>query len=156
MFQRSWVWIQAQYTGWTFFHNFLKKNWPIPASFSLFSSFQYSWQKIFNINFWDDWIRTADLWSWKQLLYQLSHNHCPFFTFICCKNCNACLKRRNKLKRGRVVPLKTTYLEKGSITVQRTSCFTCLELTKQVKACSHRAYYAVDLAFWKKWPFYVA
>ena len=25
----------------------------------------------------DDWIRTTDLWYWKQLLYQLSHNHCP-------------------------------------------------------------------------------
>ena len=23
-----------------------------------------------------DWIRTADLWCWKRLLYQLSHNHC--------------------------------------------------------------------------------
>ena len=25
----------------------------------------------------DDWIRTADLWNQKRLLYQLSHNHCP-------------------------------------------------------------------------------
>ena len=25
----------------------------------------------------DDWIWTADLWNWKQPLYQLSHNHCP-------------------------------------------------------------------------------
>ena len=25
----------------------------------------------------DDWIRTADLWFRKRLLYQLSHNHCP-------------------------------------------------------------------------------
>ena len=25
----------------------------------------------------DDWIQTADLWNWKQPLYQLSHNHCP-------------------------------------------------------------------------------
>ena len=31
---------------------------------------------MFNINFADDWIRTADLWCRKQLLYQLSHNHC--------------------------------------------------------------------------------
>ena len=30
---------------------------------------------MFNINFADDWIRTADLWYWKQPLYQLSHNH---------------------------------------------------------------------------------
>ena len=32
---------------------------------------------MFNIFFADDWIRTADLWHWKRLLYQLSHNHCP-------------------------------------------------------------------------------
>ena len=25
----------------------------------------------------NDWIRTADLWCWKRLLYQLSHNHIP-------------------------------------------------------------------------------
>ena len=31
-----------------------------------------------NIFFADDWIRTADLWRQKQLLYQLSHNHCHF------------------------------------------------------------------------------
>ena len=29
-----------------------------------------------NINFADDWIQTATHWYWKQLLYQLSHNHC--------------------------------------------------------------------------------
>ena len=33
--------------------------------------------KTFNINFANDWIRTADLWCRKQPLYQLSHNHCP-------------------------------------------------------------------------------
>ena len=33
---------------------------------------------MFNINFAVDWIRTADLWYHKQLLYQLSHNHCPY------------------------------------------------------------------------------
>ena len=27
----------------------------------------------------DDWIRTADLWNWKRLLFQLSHNHCQLF-----------------------------------------------------------------------------
>ena len=32
---------------------------------------------ICSINFADDWIRTADLRYWKQLLYQLSYNHCP-------------------------------------------------------------------------------
>ena len=25
----------------------------------------------------DDWTRTTDLWFWKQLLYQMSHKHCP-------------------------------------------------------------------------------
>ena len=30
---------------------------------------------MFNINFANDWIQTADLWYWKQPLYQLSHNH---------------------------------------------------------------------------------
>ena len=32
---------------------------------------------MFNINFVNDWIRTADLWYRKQPLYHLSHNHCP-------------------------------------------------------------------------------
>ena len=30
---------------------------------------------MFNMNFANDWIQTADLWSRKQPLYQLSHNH---------------------------------------------------------------------------------
>ena len=30
---------------------------------------------MFNINFANNWIRTMDLWYWKRLLYQLSHNH---------------------------------------------------------------------------------
>ena len=30
---------------------------------------------MFNINFADDWIRAVDLWYWKRMLYQLSHNH---------------------------------------------------------------------------------
>ena len=32
---------------------------------------------MFNLNFADDWIRTADLYYWNQPLYQLSHNHFP-------------------------------------------------------------------------------
>ena len=48
-----------------------------------FSPFQYSWElTMFNINFANDWIWTADLWSWEQPLYQLSHNHCPFNNFV--------------------------------------------------------------------------
>ena len=31
-----------------------------------------------SINFADDWIQTADLWYRKRLLYQLSHNSCPW------------------------------------------------------------------------------
>ena len=55
-------------------HLFLK--WSFRPRFHYFSSFQYSWQQaLFNINFADDWIRTADLWCQKWLLYQLSHNH---------------------------------------------------------------------------------
>ena len=30
-----------------------------------------------NVKFADDWIQTKDLWYWKRLLYELSHNHCP-------------------------------------------------------------------------------
>ena len=48
-----------------------------PASFSLLSSFWCSWQYVGNIQFANEWIRTADPWCWKRPLYQLSHNHCP-------------------------------------------------------------------------------
>ena len=43
----------------------------------LFSSIQdcVESKQMFNINFADDWIQTADLWFWKQPLYQLSPNH---------------------------------------------------------------------------------
>ena len=37
---------------------------------------------MFNINFADDWIRTADLWYQKQLLYQLTHNHIPHLSTV--------------------------------------------------------------------------
>ena len=54
---------------------FFKKNGPFPASFYLFSSFQYTVdsKQMSNNLFADDWIRTADLWYWKRPLYQLSH-----------------------------------------------------------------------------------
>ena len=32
---------------------------------------------IYKYIFADDWIQTEDLWYRKQLLYKLSHNHCP-------------------------------------------------------------------------------
>ena len=53
-------------------------NEPFPASFlfSFFFSIQLKVNKC-SINFANDWIRTVDLWYWKQPLNQLSHNHCP-------------------------------------------------------------------------------
>ena len=59
--------------------NFFFKKWPFQTSFSLFLSFQYSWQQtMFNINFADGRIWTADLWCRMQLLCKLSHNHYKF------------------------------------------------------------------------------
>ena len=43
--------------------------------FTLVFSIQLTVIKMFNINFVDDWIWTADLWLHKRPLYQLSHNH---------------------------------------------------------------------------------
>ena len=60
--------------------------WPeysvIPLSYPdglLLLYFRTSKQLIVRTSLADDWIRTADLWSWKQLLYRLCHNHCPTF-----------------------------------------------------------------------------
>ena len=39
-------------------------------------------KQMFNINFANDWIQTADLWYQKQLLYQLSHNHWPWYVTV--------------------------------------------------------------------------
>ena len=52
-----------------------KKLRHFPPLFSLFSSFQFTWKAINKIAY--DWMRTADLWSQKRLLYRLRHNHCP-------------------------------------------------------------------------------
>ena len=55
-----------------------KNNGPFSASYSLFSSFRYSWQftnRCPIYKFAEDWIRTADLSHLKRLLYQLSHNN---------------------------------------------------------------------------------
>ena len=49
---------------------------------------------MFNLNFADDWIQTADLWYWKQPLYQLSHNHCPELS-LCLVNVCVCLKHHH-------------------------------------------------------------
>ena len=39
-------------------------------------------KQIFSINFADDWVQTADIWCWNQLLCQLSHKHSPIFWTI--------------------------------------------------------------------------
>ena len=55
-------------------------NGSFPASFDLFSFFQYSWQWTSNCRrkkFADDWNRTANLRCWTRPLYQLSYNPCP-------------------------------------------------------------------------------
>ena len=49
----------------------------LPLFYSHLSKTVNSKQQMLNIHFADDWIQTMDLWYWKQLLYQLSHNHCP-------------------------------------------------------------------------------
>ena len=51
--------------------------WAVPASF-------FSFLHLSNIHFANDWIQTADLWSWKRLLYQLSHNYHPFMSNFDC------------------------------------------------------------------------
>ena len=54
---------------------------PICLSLKVLSNlglfFVFSLHLIEQINFADDWIRTADLVYRKQLLYHLRHNHCP-------------------------------------------------------------------------------
>ena len=61
---------------WKLPRQFFYKNGPFPASFSLCSSIQYSWQYMFNIFFANNWIQTTDFWNWKRPLYQLSHINC--------------------------------------------------------------------------------
>ena len=48
---------------------------PLFLCFRLFNSVNI--KQLFNKSFANDWIRTTDLWCWRRLLYQLSHNHCP-------------------------------------------------------------------------------
>ena len=50
-------------------------NGPFLAFFLYFCLFNTVDSKQMFNNFADDWIQTADLWYWKQPLYQLSHNH---------------------------------------------------------------------------------
>ena len=46
---------------------------PLFLNFRLFKTVDS--KQMFNINFADDWIRSADLWYRKRPLYQLSQNH---------------------------------------------------------------------------------
>ena len=48
---------------------------PLFLYFCVFKTVDSKW--MFNTNFAYHLIRTADLWSWKRMLYQLSLNHCP-------------------------------------------------------------------------------
>ena len=58
-------------------------NGPSRPLFSLFSSYQYSWQYTnVKYKFPNDWIRTSDLWYFKRPLYQLGHHHCPC-SYLC-------------------------------------------------------------------------
>ena len=54
---------------------FTYKKWDIPGLFFFFFRLfnTVDSKQMFNINFADDWIRSADLWYWKRPLYQLSH-----------------------------------------------------------------------------------
>ena len=64
-------WVKKLWTNAQAFSQIFKLDRP-RLLFSLFLSFQHSrmWIKIVN-----DWIRTADFWCQKWLLYQLCHNH---------------------------------------------------------------------------------
>ena len=54
---------------------FFKKNGPFPASFFFIFVFSITVDSKCSIKiFAEGWIQTADLWSQKRPLYQLSHN----------------------------------------------------------------------------------
>ena len=46
---------------------------PLFLYFRLFNA--VARKQMFNVNFADDWIRTPDLWYWKQWHYQYSSHH---------------------------------------------------------------------------------
>ena len=70
---------------WHLQFDFFLKNGPFLVSFSLFSSFHYDWQYT-NIQYkFCQWLDSnRGLWYWKQLLCQLSHNHCPTTWIVFC------------------------------------------------------------------------
>ena len=55
---------------------------PLFLYFRLFNTVEN--KQMFNISFVNDWIRTADLWFWKQPLYQLSHHQLFVCIFLYC------------------------------------------------------------------------
>ena len=62
------MWNEVEYKKLVFFM----------ASFFVVST-QFTVKQMYDKSFWwDDWIQTADLWSRRRLLYQLSHYHCPY------------------------------------------------------------------------------
>ena len=66
---------RTEYFTFECFFKKLGHSRPLFLYFRLFNTVD---SEMFNIIFFaDDWFRTADLWIWKQLLYQLSHNHYP-------------------------------------------------------------------------------
>ena len=76
---------------------------PFPASF--FFIFVFSILLIVQLNFADDWVRTADLWCGKRPLYQLRHNHFPWIQsqleelfFTCCHNGTVFIVNRHQYK----------------------------------------------------------
>ena len=95
---------------------FFIKNGLFPASFSLFLSFQYSWQWLFNIKCcrWMDLNREP----LKRPLNQLSHNRCPSFLSF---GCESCPNARCRCKRRLTKLVKT----------KRMSTKLCAELVKE-------------------------
>ena len=97
-------------------------NGPFPASFCFIFVFSIQLTKtMFKINFADDGIRTADLRCQKQLLRQLSHNHCPynvsFDTFYSSSRCHttSVTRQGDLLDFGQVLkPLATISLPKST------------------------------------------
>ena len=59
------------------------KKWAIPDLFFLYFCLFITVDSKYSILiFAYDWIWTADLWNWKRLFYQLSHIHCPHWTYF--------------------------------------------------------------------------
>ena len=62
--------------GYYFFKKNIGRSRPLFLYFCLFNTVEST--QMFNMNFDNEWIRTAELWYWKRLLHQLSHNTALF------------------------------------------------------------------------------